>query len=418
VATAVALTRRLAELGAGERLRDAAWAVAASRAVVWGVGVPAMLALGYSGWRARADPANLTGTLGDAGEVLGAPAMRWDSVYYVQIAQHGYTSAKQAGFFPLYPLLVGGIDEVLGTSPVLVGVLVSLGAFLGALILLSRLVELEASPSVSRTTIWLVALFPASLFFSAVYSESLFLLLSVGSFLAARRGRWVWAGVLGAMAAATRNVGVTLLVPLALLYLYGPREDRPPDRAAAGARPRYRLRADACWLALVPLGCALVAYGMWRTFNDPFTAWTSQESYFGRSFEGPFSAVGLGAWTALKTTWTALGAGGHGLGSAAQKTGLFVVAAAALAMAVRSFWRLPAAYGAYAIASLAPSLSTPRDIGPLNGSIRYIAVAFPLFVWLAITLTDRPRLRWVTYVGFTLGLAYCAARFATWRWVA
>ncbi|HEV3230442.1 MAG TPA: mannosyltransferase family protein [Solirubrobacteraceae bacterium] len=418
MASALSVPRRLTALRAGGRLRDAAWAVLASRAVVWGVGVPAMVALGYSGWRARADPTNVTATLGDAGEVLGSPAMRWDSIYYVQIAQHGYTSAKQAGFFPLYPLLVGGVDRVLGASPVLVGVLISLVAFLGGLFLLGRLAELEAGPSASRITIWLVALFPASLFFSAVYSEGLFLLLSVGSFLAARRGSWLWAGVLGALAAATRNVGVTLLVPLVLLYLYGPREDRSPDRAANALRPRYRLRADAWWLALVPLGCAIVAYAMWRTFNDPFTAWTSQESYFGRRFDGPFSALGLGAWTALKTTWTAVGAGGHGLGSAAQKTGLFVFAAAAVGIAVRSFWTLPAAYGAYAIASLAPSLSTPRDIGPLNGSIRYVAVAFPLFVWLAIALQDRRRLRLATYAGFTLGLAYCSARFATWRWVA
>ena len=68
----------------------------------------------------------------------------------------------------------------------------------------------------------LVAFFPAALFFSAVYSESLFLLLSVGAVLAARQGRWAWAGALAALAALTRNSGVLLLVPLALLFLYLP----------------------------------------------------------------------------------------------------------------------------------------------------------------------------------------------------
>ena len=58
-----------------------------------------------------------------------------------------------------------------------------------------------------------------SFFFSAVYTESLFLALSAGCFYLARRERWVWAGVLGGLAAATRSIGVLLVVPLAVLYL-------------------------------------------------------------------------------------------------------------------------------------------------------------------------------------------------------
>ena len=108
---------------------------------------------------------------------------------------------------------------------------------------------------------------------------------------------------------------------------------------------------------------------------------------------------------------------GH-LGGAVNKGALFVVCAGALAIALASFKRLPAAYGAYSIAALAPALSTPRDIGPLNGSIRYVAVVFPLFLWLALALQGRRRLTWLVGAGFTLGLAYCSVRFATWRWVA
>ena len=66
-------------------------------------------------------------------------------------------------------------------------------------------------------------------FFSAVYSESLYMALSVGLFLCARRGRSAWVGVLGALATATNGAGIVLLLPAAMLYLYGPREDRGPD---------------------------------------------------------------------------------------------------------------------------------------------------------------------------------------------
>jgi hypothetical protein len=197
-----------------------------------------------------------------------------------------------------------------------------------------------------------------------------------------------------------------LLVPLVLLYLYGPREDRP------GERGRFGLDRDALWLLLVPLGTAAVSLLMLDRFDDPFTAWTSQNEFFEREFKGPFSGLVLGGWKSL--TELANGA----LSSAVNKGALFVVCGAALAAAIASFRRLPAAYGAYAIVALAPALSTPRDIGPLNGSLRYVAVVFPVFLYLAIVLQGRRRLQLAFYAVFAIGLAYCSARFATWRWVA
>ena len=66
--------------------------------------------------------------------------------------------------------------------------LVSLAAFLGALVLLHRLTELELGRRLARPTLLLLAVFPAAVYFGAPYSESLFLLLAVGAFYAARSG--------------------------------------------------------------------------------------------------------------------------------------------------------------------------------------------------------------------------------------
>ena len=74
----------------------------------------------------------------------------------------------------------------------------------------------------ARRTVVLIAFFPAAVFFSAAYTESLFLALSVGVLLAARRERWALAGALGALAAATRSMGVLLIVPALLMYLSQP----------------------------------------------------------------------------------------------------------------------------------------------------------------------------------------------------
>src|SRR5437588_734028 len=81
-------------------------------------------------------------------------------------------------------------------------------------------------------------------FQSATYTESLFLLLTLVAVYAARSERWWLAGLAGGLAASSRSNGVLILIPLVLLYLYGPRAAAPT--ASGGLlRARYRLRRDA-----------------------------------------------------------------------------------------------------------------------------------------------------------------------------
>jgi len=116
VAVTTPAPRLRAAVSPPARVRDALWALLASRAVVWAVAMPAVAHFGYTSWRESADPTDITGTLGGVGHIVGAPVFRWDSVYYVQIAQDGYTQLKQAGFFPLYPLLMSIVDDVMSQA--------------------------------------------------------------------------------------------------------------------------------------------------------------------------------------------------------------------------------------------------------------------------------------------------------------
>lgn len=132
---------------------------------------------------------------------------RGDAAHYLAIAQQGYATTSTA-FFPLYPLLLA-----LMPSPIW-GVLLSTLCFGVGLYVTGRLAHTYGFDA--ERTMWWVALFPGSHFFSAVMPEALFLMLASGSMLAARREYWVTAGVCAALASATRVQGI-LLWPALLL---------------------------------------------------------------------------------------------------------------------------------------------------------------------------------------------------------
>jgi Mannosyltransferase (PIG-V) len=384
----------------GQDVRASALAFAGSRLLVWIAGSGAFLIAG-NGPDRKFDFLGLTGHLGAVGDVLAAPVARWDAVWYLHIAEHGYPHTTEAAYFPLYPLLVHVVGFV-ARSEVVAAALVSLVAFFVALVALHRLTELELGAAAARRTVILVAFFPAAVFFSAAYTESLFLALSVGVLLAARRERWALAGALGALAAATRSAGVLLVVPALIMYF----AERPPDGR--------RWRGDAAWLLLIPCGLGAFLLASQLMLGDAFATVHAQD-HFHRAFAGPFSGV----WRGFDESGHALStlAGGDLTASALRKLALLVTALGALCATVGVFRRLGAAYGAYAVLALAAGLSTPQAGHPLSSSPRYVLVVFPLFMWLGAVLENRRGFAAVSAL-FAVGLAYCSALFATWHFVA
>jgi hypothetical protein len=460
-------------------VRDCWRALWVSRMVVLLAGVGAVAAFGVGRARSAFDPPGVVSGFGRLGDLLAAPVARWDAVWYLVIAHYGYRpdlgsyTASRTAFFPLYPLGVRGISQ-LGVPPIAAGVALSLAAFAAALYGIHRLSTLELgrlarssarpahSGDVARLTVLVTALAPMAFFFSAVYSESLYLALSVGVFWCARQGRWAWAGALGALASATRSAGLVLALPMLILYLYGPREDREPDflprrrSRTAGAdgargaaqgerpnaageggepgppvcawwRPRYRVRRDALWVAALPVGvAAYVAYLALAggTALEPFHA----QEVWNRHFAGPFVGVWDGARAAFEGARQLLSgqrahvyfsaAGGSPFVDAGHNLMLFAFLLAAVPMLVGVLRRLPLAYGAYVCAALALPLSYPVAPEPLMSLPRFEVVLFPLAMWLGAWLASRPRARLPALTASALLMAFFVGEFATWHWVA
>jgi hypothetical protein len=211
----------------------------------------------------------------------------WDGWYYLGIVRDGYQAGPVSGayanvaFPPLYPAVVRALSWPFPGSEGIVAVLVSNVAFLVALALLVRLGTPYLGRRRAAIAAGLLIIYPFASVFAMAYTESLFLLLMVATFLAAERGHRAWAGVCLALGVLCRVQGVALILPLAIIML---RQD--------GWRPRPSL----AWLLLGPLaGLGFLAAiasitGSTTGYLDAQQAW-GREGIGGAPPEGTVAAM-------------------------------------------------------------------------------------------------------------------------------
>jgi len=186
--------------------------------------------------------------------------LRWDSGWYVHIVKNGYEyiegSYCNVAFFPLYPLIVKLADNII-CSPAVSAIIISNACFLLGMIMLYRLAEKKFNDACALKTVILFSLFPFSFFFSAAYSESLFLLLAICSFYFAEEKKWAAASLCAMFASAARVTGVFLLPALLLRYL----EEIDFDFR--------KIKPDIAYIAIIPLGLLSFMFFLNYKFGDP-----------------------------------------------------------------------------------------------------------------------------------------------------
>ena len=325
---------------------------------------------------------------------------RWDSTWYLTIAQNGYHGAAETlAFWPLYPALVALVGAALGGHHLVAGVLISLVALLGALILLERLGSLVVGVPSGRRAVLYLSLFPTAFFLGAVYSESLYLLLAVGAFLLAERGRFLPAGVVAGLAILTRVAGVALLPALALIAW------------RSGQRRRALIS-----LAIAPAlaGIQLLVVERQRGgLHDLFHAQALWQRHL--SPAGPLGGIWHGLGKAWTTTLELADPGGPDRlwPSELLNAGfliLFVV------LTVIAWRRVGAPYGLFAALSLALPLSFPAAPSPLLSLPRFGLVVFPFFLALGV-VGSRPRAHLVILGCSATLLALATVEWVRWGWI-
>jgi len=154
------------------------------------------------------------GTAPDPLTALGQAWDKWDARHYVYLATHGYGAVGDArnliAFFPLYPALINAVSA-LGLPARTAALLISNVAGVVAAILLYEVARVDGHEKAAWRAAAFFTVFPTAYFLLVGYTEALFCALTFGSVLAARRQRWLMAGLLGGLAAASRLTGLALL---------------------------------------------------------------------------------------------------------------------------------------------------------------------------------------------------------------
>ncbi len=330
------------------------------------------------------------------GHAMLALHWRWDAIHYYSVAFGGYDAyitqpmmtgtnpAMLYAFFPLFPLLMWVTAFVLGgfrvpvlmpipeagLAPLLAGVLVVHVATLLALWFLYQLAREETGDdATAERTVLYTAFFPLALYYAVPYAEPLYLAASVGAMFAARRRRWVRAGLWIAVAGATRPFGILLLPPLMLEMLLAWRH--------GGLRRETWSRAFL-GLLLAPMGLLLFMFYLWWHIGDPLAFVHAQESFWNREAVFP-----------LTTLWRGIGYTLHPTRSGAPDTYartvlhtlVILLFLSVLLVSVRT-WR--PTYVVYGLLLLVQILAVPWPGDTIMHTLgRSVMVFFPVYLSLA-----------------------------------
>jgi Gpi18-like mannosyltransferase len=301
---------------------------------------------------------------------------RWDTTWYVIIADLGYGYDKRsAAFFPLYPMLIRGADQVLPRGAFEAALVVSLVACYAALVMVHRLATGILGSDGARRTVFYLLAFPTGFYLAAAYNESLFIALAAGSLYFMRRGQWWMAGVLGGFASGTRLVGVLLMLAFGYEYL---RQRRFSPR---------RIRVDALAVALIPVGLLLYAAYCWRVFGDPLFFREMQGNWFRSGYQAPWTTLGEVIQMVVNTHPVL---GGTSVRNIINLT-TAVAVLALLLVALDREWGLGAEYAYLVIFSMGVillPLINPIDADyPLSSMWRFALECLP--VWLVLAKFGR-----------------------------
>ena len=330
-------------------------------------------------------------------------SVRWDSGWYLTIAREGYEHVPDGqssiAFFPMFPSSMRFLDQFIPGSDILAGLILVHLALFAALIYIYKLVQIDYPDIVAWRTLFFTLMFPASFFFSALYTESYLLLGFAGTLYHARRGQFLLAGAFGIFTGLTKLIGIVLVIPVGLELI-------------KQGHLRFSREHLCPWLgtALVPMGgfaylaSIHIRYGDFREYFEAQGHWY-RETFSPEPFVAFLNVLRReppAEFPYYPANITPL----HGMFTVQDVGALLIF----LAAGVYLWFRVRPSYGALVLAgAMVPALSgTPLALN------RYMAILFPVFILIA-TIRWEP-LRLAVAIIFGLGLMFTTYLFVNGLW--
>lgn len=313
----------------------------------------------------------------------------FDGVHYLRIAQDGYKADFSQAFFPVYPLLIKFLTEVniflpkdiLLDTRIYVDPVYFINAFVLtqvifflAIFAVYKLFSMDFSRRTAfRATLLLIA-FPSAFYFGSIYSESLFLLFVATSLYLVRKGKFMLAGAIAALAAGTRLIGVLLVIPL-LIEGYVFIKQLPFRQRDWGLVKLYFA------LCTVVMGVLLYMFFLRMSTNDPLYFLHSQP-FFGANRSVELVVNPLQVFYRYFKIFLSVPADSYAFFIAAVEF-VFTVGTLVVVFVVRK--RLRLSYLLFVLSLLIlPILS-----GTLSSMPRYVLMAFPVLPVLVEIIKGR-----------------------------
>jgi hypothetical protein len=345
-----------------------------------------------------------------ANDFLNLPG-RWDTGWYLSIATEGYLYYPGAApdfqqniaFFPAFPMSVRYLSVVLGRQPLWTGVGISIVAFYFALTYFLRLSrDLLKDEEQSVTAVMLLASYPFAVFFSAAYTEGLFLLTLMGAVYHFHKQQLWRAAIWGFVCGLTRPNGAFLSIVLGLMAV-APMWDAARWRPILPPPPGWGAIARRVLAAASPgLGMLVFSAYIYRLTGNPFM-WTFQNVAWGRVYRSLDSIVSdrVGFIT------------NNGLYSYASTQTIDFFYSLAVLLALTAVWPVYRRFGLPFAVFILITILPPMSAGGLLSMGRVTSILFPVFLWMGAAVPPRHRAAWIGL--FALLQGFVAVMFFTWR---
>ena len=210
---------------------------------------------------------------------------QFDGIFYLRIAQYGYSQFEQA-FFPLYPILIKVMAQIIGANYLATSLLITNVSFLVGLFVFRKYLAAVLPKNKQKNIVFVIfflLLFPTSFFFGASYTEGLFFLLVVSTLYFLHKKNYWLVALFVFLASLTRFIGVFLFIPVLVSYFPDLKSRSPILKNRDGLLFGLAQggRATGKYLAIVSpfLGLTTYIYYLWLSTGNPLAFFTSQTAF-------------------------------------------------------------------------------------------------------------------------------------------